>query len=167
MNKSIFILTALCFGMIGGLYAQHKMVHQKVNAYKIAYLTEKLDLTPEEAQKFWPLYNEFHKNEDSLQRLEHKRLVSPENLQAMSEKDVEAFVDQRLVHMQQMLDLKKYYHQKFKEILPIKKVARLYIAEKEFKKYILNQFKGQRGGGMHHGQGGPHHGGPAFDMLDE
>lgn len=159
--KFKYIFTTLTLIFIAQLVTaqrpnKHEM-HKKVEAYKVAYLTEKLDLTTEEAQKFWPLYNDIKKQEDSLRRVEHKSLRKDGDvIDTMTDKQLESFVDQRIKLAQQKLDLKKQYHSKLKEVLPIKKIAQLYIAEREFKKYLLNKL-----GGRGHGHGRGHGRGPS------
>lgn len=160
-NKKISILILLATLVSSTVIAQRGFMHKRVEAYRIAYLTEKLDLSPEEAQIFWPVFNEFRKKEDSLRHAEHKAVIAtPNTIDEMNDKQLEDFVDRRIIHAQQMLEIKKQYHQKFKEILPIKKVARLYVAEKEFKKYLLSKL-----GKGHHGGKGRHRGGPMPDEF--
>src|ERR1041385_1102008 len=113
---------------------------EKVESMRIAFLTQKLDLTPEEAQKFWPVYNEFKKKREELQkkhRDERKNLK--ENIDSLSDKEVEGIVDGEMAFRQKNLDLEKEYHAKFKSVLPIKKVARLYRAEEMFTHRLLEE----------------------------
>ncbi|QQR95672.1 MAG: hypothetical protein IPJ93_02755 [Bacteroidota bacterium] len=62
----------------------------------------------------------------------------------MSDKEVEKVVDDEIVFRQSELDIIKKYHAQFKQVLPIKKVARLYQAEEDFKKELLRQLKDRR-----------------------
>ena len=59
----------------------------------------------------------------------------------MSDKEIEQTVDSEIIFRQKELDLQKEYHSKFKAVLPIKKVARLYQAEEQFKKVLLDKLK--------------------------
>jgi len=59
----------------------------------------------------------------------------------LSDKEVEQLVDNEITFRQKEIDLQKEYHIKFKGILPIKKVAKLYEAEEQFKRYLLNELK--------------------------
>ena len=52
----------------------------------------------------------------------------------ISDKELEEIMDSRLQMSKDILDLKIKYHEKFKEIIPIKKVAKYYEATKEFRK---------------------------------
>jgi len=113
-----------------------------IESMKIAFLTKKLDLTPEEAQLFWPVYNQYT---DKLQELRKKRRMDSKdakhNVDEMSDKDVEAAVDSEMAFRQKELDIQKEYHAKFKAVLPIKKVAKLYQAEEQFKRVLLDELK--------------------------
>ena len=113
---------------------------EKVEAMRIAFLTQKLDLSPEEAQKFWPVYNEFQKKREELHK-KHKEGIknAKGNLDSLSDKQIEAIVDDEIVFRQKNLDLEKEYHAKFKAVLPIKKVAKLYRAEEQFSRHLLDQ----------------------------
>lgn len=129
--------------------------HERMESMRIAFLTQKLDLTPEEAQKFWPVYNEYQKKKDEMtrkRRLETKGMK--EKLDSLSEKQIEAMVDAEIAFKQKMLDLDKEYHAKFKSVLPIRKVAKLYKAEEQFTRKLLEHISGKEGGKGKHGKGG-------------
>ncbi|MBL7888073.1 MAG: hypothetical protein JNL24_00890 [Bacteroidia bacterium] len=109
---------------------------------KIAFITQKLDLTPEEAQQFWPVYNQYH---DKLQELRKKRKAEfkehKDNFDNWSDKEIEQLVDSEIAFKQKEIDLQKEYHAKYKAVLPIKKVAKLYHAEEQFKRVLLEKLK--------------------------
>jgi len=112
---------------------------------KIAFLTDKLNLTPEEAQQFWPVYNQYN---DKVQELRKKRRLDgkdvKQNLDDLSDKEIEQSIENDLTYRQKELDLQKEYNAKFKAVLPIKKVAKLYNAEEQFKMVLLNKLKDKR-----------------------
>ena len=108
----------------------------------MAYLTEKLSLTPQEAQLFWPLYNEL---EDKMRKVRKEqrtnRSQAVETFDAMSDAEVSKAIDHELALEQRELDLKKEYNERFKKILPVKKVAKLHAAESGFRKELLRGAK--------------------------
>jgi hypothetical protein len=119
---------------------------ENIEAMKIAYLTKKLNLTSEEAQKFWPVFNQFSAELDAVKSNRRKTIRNAkEDFNQLSDKDVEKVVDGDLVFRQQELDIVKKYHNQFKQVLPIKKVAMLYRAEDDFKKELLEKIKERRG----------------------
>lgn len=115
---------------------------EKIEAQKIAFITKKVDLTPGEAQLFWPVYNQYS---DKMQEIRKKRRqdykVAKATFDNLSDKEVEQLVDNEIIFRQKEIDLLKEYHSKFKGMLPIKKVAKLYEAEEQFKRYLLNELK--------------------------
>lgn len=115
---------------------------EQIRAHKVAFLTDKLSLTPEEAQKFWPVYNEFDEmRENELRSFRDNYLDKYPDLELITDKDAEIIVDAHMSHRERMLELEKKYNQKFKEVLPIKKVILLIEAEREFKKVLMDKLK--------------------------
>ena len=119
--------------------------NDNIESMKIAFLTTKLDLTPEEAQKFWPVYNQYS---EKLQELRKKRRQdereAKKNFEDLTDKEVEQAIDNDLAFRQKELDLQKEYNVKFKAVLPMKKVSRLYAAEEQFKIVLLDKLKDNR-----------------------
>lgn len=137
---------------------------ERIEAQKVAFITERLELTPAEAQQFWPVYNEFDAKRRELNK-GFKKAVDPENIDIdkMSDKDAEELADQTLIHAQKLLDLRKEYHVKFKSILPPKKLLKLYDTEREFQKMLMDRLRDKKSGGPggpgNQGKpGGPGHG---------
>jgi Spy/CpxP family protein refolding chaperone len=125
----------------GGNGNQEK--RENIEAMKIAFITQKLELTPEEAQQFWPVYNQYSEKTKELRkkRRQGNREARQQNFDELSDKEVEQLVNEDIVNRQKELDLQKEYNEKFKTILPIKKVAKLYAAEEQFKVVLINKLK--------------------------
>ena len=122
-----------------------KEMLEKMKAHKIAYITEKLSLTPDEAQVFWPVYNE---KEDKLHQLREANHPSKkQDFDSMSDSEIEDAVNKRFEMRQAELVIEKQYHEKFKAVLPIKKVAKLYKAEHNFKRDLLKKLRERQNGG--------------------
>ncbi len=113
---------------------------EKIEAQKVAFITEQLQLTPEEAQKFWPVYSQYNnsKNELAHDFFKGGKRMRP-NDETMSDKDAAELADNYIRHAQKMLDIQKEYHLKFKEILPPKKLLKLYNVEREFQRMLLKR----------------------------
>ncbi|WP_462317972.1 hypothetical protein [Marinilabilia sp.] len=110
-----------------------------MKSQKVAFITERVGLTSKEGQKFWPVYNEFSASMDSLWNLKKKnidKIYYSDKKMTASEK--EAAIDLHIELELQKSKLEKEYHQKFKKILSIDKVIKLYGAEHEFKKKMLH-----------------------------
>lgn len=117
----------------------------KLNAYKIAFLTKRVNLTSQEAEKFWPLYNEFQ--EKKLRIQQEKIMINRDfNLtgSTMSEKDLTEAGDKYISLEVQEASLSQDLHTKLKSILPPSKILRLYQAENQYKIQLLNELQDRR-----------------------
>ena len=123
MKKLYFIITMiLAFGF--GSYAQNLRQGgrpETVEAIKIAYFTRKLNLTPEEAQKFWPVYNQYA---DELKQLRQQN-------RDLDEVDME----------EKVVNLRKKYKDDFAKVLPGERVNQFYRVDKEFTMFLRNEMQ--------------------------
>lgn len=115
---------------------------EKLNAYKIAFFTRRLNLTPQEAEKFWPVYNEYQNKRIQIQtdRARMNREVNQNELN-MSEKEMIETADKLISLEVQEAALAQEYHKRFKEILTPQKVIRLYQAENQYRQQLLNELR--------------------------
>lgn len=139
---SALLIILFCLPALAQPPANQQDKKEKIEALKVAFITQKLELTREEAQRFWPVYNEYQDAKDAL-RKERKDLFRnySERFDELSEKELTDLVDKQIIYRQRDLDLMKKYHAEYKSILPVKKIALLYRAEDEFKAKVLQEFK--------------------------
>lgn len=126
-----------------------RQAFEQVEAEKIAFFTRFMDLTSEEAKDFWPVYDDFQNQRNQLvwerQSLSRQFAGNYEDLSADESEDIA----DRFIGLQvKESDLISEYHSRFKEILPPKKVMRLYQAENEFRTRLLRRIRGGRGAGQ-------------------
>ena len=112
---------------------------EDIKARKVAYITEVVQLTPEEAQVFWPLYNEFQQKNMEMHKKRRKLVKQIEN--SASEADYEAVNDAMTQLDVDEVLLRKTYYEKYKTILSAEKIYRLFKAEHGFKKVLLESFE--------------------------
>ena len=110
---------------------------EKMEAHKIAFITKELDLTPEEAQVFWPVYNEYEKDKKAIKK---ERMPKP-NLEELDDTQADKLIKAHLDNKSQGLALEKEYVEKFKQVLPTKKVLQLMIVERRFKEEVLKDLR--------------------------
>lgn len=141
MKKILFsligILLILSAGMAQGDHPRHEMIEERVEAQRVAFITQRLRLTTEESQAFWPVFNEF---EDKMKTLKAQLPPRPE-IMKMSDSEAEAYLDKALRIEQEELDLKRSYVKKFKEVLPVQKVAMLGHVERAFNRELLKRIQ--------------------------
>jgi len=123
MRKLYFILI---FITITGLSkAQEEQPSEKkladIEALKVAFISKELDLTPEEAQKFWPVYNQYSKE------IKATRIDNPDVL----ERD------------EKVLNLRKSYKEQFTKILGPQRVNNMYNAESRFNQLLFKAMRRQ------------------------
>ena len=136
-----FLILFLLFCAATG-QAQKQKPDDKIEALKIGFITERLKLTPDEAKVFWPVYNQFREELETVRRQRKEGLLNqPEEFANMSDKDLEKIVDNEIIFRQAEFDVLKKYHPQFKQVLPIRKVAMLYKAEEDFKRKILGMIQ--------------------------
>ena len=120
---------------------------EKIESLKIAFITNKLDLTPDEAKRFWPVFNQFTDELQGLRKDRRERIRDTrEDFDKLGDKEVEKVVDDEMIFRQQELDVQKKYHAQFKSVLPIKKVAKLYLAQEDFKRELLEKIRERKEG---------------------
>tara|TARA_B100000768_G_scaffold49911_1_gene48699 strand:+ start:163 stop:651 length:489 start_codon:yes stop_codon:yes gene_type:complete len=127
------------------IFAQNDITKKKVNreALKIAFYTAKMNLNTEESRVFWPVVNEM---ENELKVLKDKNahgrmMLKDKKMEDFSDEELEEMMDARIQMGKEKVDILVKYHEKFKEVLSIQKVAKYYQASKEFKKIQLERKK--------------------------
>ncbi|NCD68468.1 hypothetical protein [Mucilaginibacter agri] len=106
----------------------------KLNAVRNAYINKRLELTPDEADRFWPIYNQYQSDLGSVLR---QRRINNSNPQANGIDQV----DRDINYEQQILAIRKRYKDEFLKVLPPDKVSLLYKSEREFKDELIKQLR--------------------------
>ena len=141
----VTILSLACLTVFGqrddheGRQGNHprKMSHEQLESLKIAFLTKKLDLSPEEAQGFWPVYNEYSEKKREFRSRKKER----QNIQDLDEAQANEMIEKILNDKQKELDLDKTYVARFKEVLPAQKVIMVFALERKFKDEMLKDVR--------------------------
>lgn len=128
---------------------------ERIQSAKIAFLTNEMQLTPEEAQAFWPIYNKAQKEqneafENTLRAYgELDKAVRENKSDAVIAKALHAYTDAASAQDH----VSEKYVREYEKVLPSTKVAKLYIGEEKFR---LNQIRNL--GAPNGGFGGPNNG---------
>ena len=121
---------------------EEKSVRKQIETEKIAFFTEKIGLSLEEAKKFWPVYDEYwEKKRELINKRKERMNYYLKHSGNMSKTELENLADEYVDYRYKKAKLLKEYHKKFKEILPIEKVMRIYMADYDFKSYLLKKLK--------------------------
>jgi len=125
----------------------------KIEAQKISYITQQLELSPEEAQQFWPFYNEMSKKKDAF-HLEFRQLVRSlkGNSENLSDDELIKISDRMADLKVEKAKMEREYHYKFKKVLSAKQILDLHLTEKQFQGMLLRRIKGEGGRQMRRGR---------------
>lgn len=145
-RKIVIILSALFLFLNLAVIAQDRESHEarmeKYRTEKISFLTTRLDLTPVEAEKFWPIYNQMEKERWEAQKarrdLENKVSAAEESL---SDNEVIKLTRDFAGSMQKEGALITSYNEKLLKVLPPKKVLKLYKTENEFRMHMIKKYR--------------------------
>jgi len=144
MKKHLYTtLVFLCIS--SALFAQKRRGQEKIKALKVAYLTEKLDLSVKEATVFWPLYNAYDKEAMHLRMAERmrlgKQLKVAGGIDALSEATAKTIAIESMQLKKLLLQITSGFYEKLPGILSYKKILKLQISELEFHRKLLKKLK--------------------------
>ena len=144
MKKSVVIVLIMMTLPLIRMTAQNPN-RDKVNAYKIAFFTRKLNLSPAEAEKFWPVYNEFQ-NQKTLIQQDRMSIMKDfnQNESTLNDKQLDEMADKLVADMVKESTLAVTFNKRIKEVLAPAKVIKLYQAENQFKAELLSELKNAR-----------------------
>lgn len=129
------------------LYAQGESMKEKkeqIKALKVAFFTTELDLTTNEAEKFWPIYNTF---DDKQFELRHQKMrtyikkMHDGSLDKMTEKEANTFLVQIEDTEEELFLLRKKFMKNLRTILPAVKIVKLKKSEEDFNRKLLHQYR--------------------------
>jgi Spy/CpxP family protein refolding chaperone len=143
-----FNIQTFIVGLLLCLFSQAKAqdndnpeLRDKIRSAEVAYLSQQLNLTPDEAQKFWPIYNNYTREVEQLiaerrrNRQADKQADKKDDAAARQSLNTEMDIEQR------MLDVRKRYNQEFLKALPARKAGNVFKAEREFRGQLIRQLK--------------------------
>ena len=138
----IIVTLMICATPISAQEESKSDKEQEIKSQRIAFFTDKIGLTPGEAQVFWPIYNAYWDRKNSIiADRKEKMTYFAENFETMSNEEMIKYADQYIHYEMELAELLDQYHIKFKEILPIDKVMKIYLADYEFKTYLLKKIR--------------------------
>jgi len=140
MKKALFTLLFIAVSFTA--FSQKDEHKEKIEALKIAFITEQLNLSKTEAQKLWPIYNAYEAKDDKLHRTAREK--RDQINEGMSESEAKVLLEDMITFEEQRYKLKKEYLQNLMTVLPAKKIMLLKKAENDFRKKMFEEFKKRR-----------------------
>ncbi|MEQ1666152.1 MAG: hypothetical protein ABL927_12340 [Bdellovibrionales bacterium] len=135
----LFLFTLLT---VTGIQAQTPK--EKIEQYRIAFITKELNLTVEEARLFWPVYDKYRADLETL-RTNNKQDLDNIDYSKLTEDEAEKKAKEMFAFKQAELDLQKKYYAEFRKVLPAVKVLRLVKAEADFRQKLVELLQKRQG----------------------
>ena len=138
--RYFLLLLFSCLSLVQ-LYGQTDAKRDKIDALRTAFINNRVDFTSKEAQDFWPLYNEMNDKLNAVRKTFRQKYNAQTNYNFQTDKEADEYLAAELTLRQKEYELYKDYYEKFKKVLPVKKVAAIRRAEEGFKREIINSIK--------------------------
>ncbi|MBS1547681.1 MAG: hypothetical protein JST38_15755 [Bacteroidetes bacterium] len=114
---------------------------QEIKAQKSAFITQRLQLTPEESRAFWPVYDKYQADLEAARKSMRADRKDRRTGGAMTEEDASKAIAADLQAKQAQLDLRKQYVEDFKKAIGAVKTLQLGEAEKDFNRELLKRIR--------------------------
>jgi len=148
MNKyttSLLVLISLLFTG-SSMMGQRRENNEQIKALKIAFFTEKLELTSEEASVFWPIYNAHENAKEELREEQRKEFQDRfERLESLSEAEAKSTLERYLKLEEKEEELDKAYYKKIAKEFSAVRTLKLFQAEQEFRRRLLQEYRKRKG----------------------
>lgn len=145
MKKTITLLGIFLFCTFSISSQMRKEGRKKIKALKIAFITEQLNLTENEAEKFWPVYNAYNKEQSSIRsnyKTTLRNTIKKESeIDSLKEIDAKELISLKLKTDKNLYESQKSFTNKIVGIIPYKKIIKLQIAEMEFGRKLMRKYK--------------------------
>jgi Spy/CpxP family protein refolding chaperone len=154
MRYIIITLVFLCSLAIKAQNIDNSRIHKdrknemrdKIKALAVAHITKELDLNTEEAQQFWPLYNEVKDERDRLEKVKKQLIRKLESeFDDMTEKTASSYVD-RMVAIDKRISGTNliYKHDDIIKVIGAKRFLKLKKAEMDFKRKMIKEYRDRK-----------------------
>jgi len=150
--KTFIIFSVLFIGLTISIQAQQRphlfRNNDKIRALKAAYITEALDLSSKEAEKFWPIYNAYDKKVMELRfkkmRELGNKIKTKEGFNNLTNKEAEIILNDFINIESNILNAKRNLNKQLLSVISAKKIIKLYKAEDDFNRRLLQRLRGAR-----------------------
>ena len=141
--KKILLILILTLSISS--FAQDNGRHERIKALKIAFITERLQLTETEAQNFWPIYNAFDSENQKMRKATIGKFRKVD-FDTMSDQEAKNHLEEIMVTDKRKHELKQEFEKDLLNVLPAKKIILLKATEDSFNRRMMEQFKKRREG---------------------
>ncbi|WP_288371377.1 hypothetical protein [uncultured Algoriphagus sp.] len=142
--KKFGIFLILNFLIILSVQAQRRGIdRERLEAARIAFITTRLDLSPEQAQNFWPIFNEF--NEQREEKLKQIASLNPRsNTESISKEEAQRLIKQRFELQRELIEDEEAFVQKAATVISYQQILQLNSINREFARSIYQRQRQNR-----------------------
>ncbi len=133
--KNTFLILIISFLAVN-IGSGQERIKERLRSNKIAFISEQLNLTEAEAQKFWPIYNAYQDEMEANRVSQNIRFASE-----MTDAQADELMENMLNLRTNEIEIQRKYIKKFKIAIPPRKVAKLFKAEREFQGKVISKIK--------------------------
>ncbi len=141
--KKLSIILIMTVAWLGAFAQQNREAMKQIDIARIALITERLNLTPEQAEKFWPLYREYNQQRRLL-REEFRNARQSVDKENLTEEQSKELMKKALEMKQRELNLENEYAQKMTQHISAQQMLQLRAAEHDFQQMVLKRIQNQR-----------------------
>lgn len=142
MKKILLIQTVILF--LGfAAYGQKPTTEydkEKLEAARVAFITNRLDLKPEQAEKFWPLFNQY--TEERTKMMDKVSSLNRESMQEITEARAKEIIQKRFSIQQQLLDREKIFMEEITKVISLQQAIKLGGVNREFTRQVYQRHRG-------------------------
>lgn len=148
--KRLLIIACCVLSGLGALaqdvdeqVVQDPQVQEKIKNLRIAYISDKLGLTPDQAEKFWPIYREFSDKRREIRQelVDARKELKTDNPDPAKQEEL---IKLGLAVKQRELDLEKTYSERLLRVISAQQILTLRKAEGDFQRIIIEQIQQRR-----------------------
>ncbi|MGB5692511.1 MAG: hypothetical protein WBM43_07905 [Flavobacteriaceae bacterium] len=138
----------LCLFATLVLFGQGGPGREKIKTLKVAFITERLGLTSDEAQAFWPVYNQHEKEIQRIRRMERVEIkANLMDMDLLTQSEANELLNQLMELEKTKQDLNIAFLEKMSTVISPKKTLLLIKAEEDFRRRLLKEMQQRRKGG--------------------
>ena len=147
INKNILVVLFLLFSTTL-MFGQRRPDKEKIKSLKVAYITERLNLTSSEAQEFWPIYNAHEEKMESFREQERSGIYSKiRDMETLNDNEVERLLEDLIALGESKQNANSQFLKDIRTVISAKKTFILLKTENGFKRRLLQQYRQKQGGG--------------------
>jgi hypothetical protein len=131
------------------MFGQRRPDKEKIKSLKVAYITERLNLTSSEAQEFWPIYNAHEEKMESFREQERSGIYSKiRDMETLNDNEVERLLQDLIALQESKQNANSQFLKDIRTVISAKKTFILLKTENGFKRRLLQQYRQKQGGGL-------------------